>query len=271
MCADIFNSFQLRELYLIFHHLRAWPDWKFICRGALNYTNPSMNQISTHRRNWYFIERNEYFDVFCHDTLIAFDCIQLLVLLSNRTPLCIWFDLVEVIWNVANHLSAHDDIIKWKHFPRDWPFVWEIHRGPVNFPHKWPVTRSFDVFFDLRLNKRLSKLSWGWWFEMLSRPLWRHCNGLRILVKRAKCIILSKNNHLNNFCLVTQWVYILRFSSHSSVSFFYFASGEVLNFGLKVRSSLTLRMGVWASTESKDCLNVSLKAAINILFICLWY
>ena len=39
-----------------------------------------------------------------------------------------------------------------------------------------PVTRSFDVFFDLRLNKWLSKQSWGWWFEMPSCPLWRHCN-----------------------------------------------------------------------------------------------
>ena len=39
-----------------------------------------------------------------------------------------------------------------------------------------PVTRSFDVFFDLRLNKRLNKQSWGWWFETLSRPLWRQCN-----------------------------------------------------------------------------------------------
>ena len=37
-----------------------------------------------------------------------------------------------------------------------------------------PVTRSFDVCFDLRLNKRLNKHSWGWWFETLSRPLWRH-------------------------------------------------------------------------------------------------
>ena len=44
------------------------------------------------------------------------------------------------------------------------------------FPAQWPVTRSFNVFFDLRLNKRLSKQSWGWWFETLSRPLWRHCN-----------------------------------------------------------------------------------------------
>ena len=39
-----------------------------------------------------------------------------------------------------------------------------------------PVTRSFDIFFDLRLNKRLSKQRWGWWFETPSRPLWRHCN-----------------------------------------------------------------------------------------------
>ena len=44
------------------------------------------------------------------------------------------------------------------------------------FPAQRPVTRSFDVFFDLRLNKRLSKQSWGWWFEMLSNPLWRHSN-----------------------------------------------------------------------------------------------
>ena len=31
---------------------------------------------------------------------------------------------------------SHDDVIKWKHFPRYWPFVREIHRWPVNFPHK---------------------------------------------------------------------------------------------------------------------------------------
>ena len=42
---------------------------------------------------------------------------------------------------------SHDDVIKWKHFPRYWPFVREIHRS---------VTRRFDVSFDLRLNKRLS-------------------------------------------------------------------------------------------------------------------
>ena len=47
--------------------------------------------------------------------------------------------------------------------------------------HRWiprtkPVTRCFDAFFDLRLNKRLSKQSWGWWFETPSCSLWRHRN-----------------------------------------------------------------------------------------------
>ena len=45
---------------------------------------------------------------------------------------------------------------------------------PGEFPTQRPVTRSFDVYFDLRPNKRLSKQSWGWWFETQSRPLWRH-------------------------------------------------------------------------------------------------
>ena len=49
----------------------------------------------------------------------------------------------------------HDDVIKWKHFPRYWPFVLGIHRSTVKSPQR-PVTRSFDVLFDVRLNKQLS-------------------------------------------------------------------------------------------------------------------
>ena len=48
------------------------------------------------------------------------------------------------------------------------------------FPAQRPVMRRFDVFFDLRLNKRLCKQSWGWWFETPSCPLWHHCNVLNI-------------------------------------------------------------------------------------------
>ena len=43
------------------------------------------------------------------------------------------------------------------------------------FPSQRPVTRSFDVFFDLRLNKLLSKKSRRRWFETPSRSLWLHC------------------------------------------------------------------------------------------------
>ena len=42
--------------------------------------------------------------------------------------------------------------------------------SPVSgeFPTQRPATRSFDFYFGLRPNKRLSKQSWGWWFETLS-------------------------------------------------------------------------------------------------------
>ena len=49
---------------------------------------------------------------------------------------------------------------------------------PGEFPAQRPVTRSFEIFFDLRPNKRLSKQSWGWWSETPSSSLWRHRNGV---------------------------------------------------------------------------------------------
>ena len=49
------------------------------------------------------------------------------------------------------------------------------------FPAQRPVTRSFDVFFDLRLNERLSKQSWGCWFATPQRPLWHHCNDTDVM------------------------------------------------------------------------------------------
>ena len=37
---------------------------------------------------------------------------------------------------LASKYISHDDVIKWKHFPRDWPFVRGIHPSPMNSPHK---------------------------------------------------------------------------------------------------------------------------------------
>ena len=41
----------------------------------------------------------------------------------------------EILWHPPVIL-IHDDVIKWKHFPNYWPFVWGIHRSSVNSPHK---------------------------------------------------------------------------------------------------------------------------------------
>ena len=70
----------------------------------------------------------------------------------------------------------------WRHQMETFSALLAICAGnspvPGEFPTQRPVTRSFDVFFDLRPNKWLSKQSWGWWFETLSCSLWRHRNVL---------------------------------------------------------------------------------------------
>ena len=67
---------------------------------------------------------------------------------------------------------------------------------PGKFPAQRSVTQSFGVFFDLRLNKRLNKQYWGWWFETLSRPLWRHRYAF-VRVSRAEDISMSwRHNEL---------------------------------------------------------------------------
>ena len=72
------------------------------------------------------------------------------------------------------------DLTWWRHQMKTFSALLAICTGnsPVTgeFPSQRPVTRSFDVFFDLRLNKRSSKQSWGWWFDTPSRSLWRHYN-----------------------------------------------------------------------------------------------
>ena len=80
----------------------------------------------------------------------------------------------------SNFISWHLSSSWWRHQMETFSALLAICVGnsPVTgeFPAQRPVTCSFDVSFDLRLNKRLSKQSWGWWFETLSHPLWRHCD-----------------------------------------------------------------------------------------------
>ena len=68
----------------------------------------------------------------------------------------------------------------WRHQMEKFSAILAICAGNLpaidEFPSRRPVTRSFDVFYDLHLHERLSKQSWGWWFETSSRPLCRHSN-----------------------------------------------------------------------------------------------
>ena len=77
-------------------------------------------------------------------------------------------------------LSGHNPW--WRHQMETFSPLLAICAGnsPVTgeFPAQRPVTRRFDVFFELRLNGRLSKQWRGWWFETQLRSLWRHCNAL---------------------------------------------------------------------------------------------
>ena len=84
----------------------------------------------------------------------------------------------------------------WRHQMETFSALLPISSGnspvPGEFPAQRPVTRSFDVFFDLHPNKRLSKQLWGW-FETSSRLLWRHCNivlGFLLPGCSMYCIIL---------------------------------------------------------------------------------
>ena len=96
--------------------------------------------------------------------------------------------------------------------------------SPVSgeFPAQRPVTRSFDIFFDLLLNKRLNKQSWGWWFETISCPLWRHCTvtltlaiWLERLLKPA-CLWRYLNGYAK-MCWQRQWQWQSEIFAHGQL------------------------------------------------------
>ena len=98
-------------------------------------------------------------------------------LIATGTRICLTQWRYLVLKDVAKstctnyNIKIHDDVIKWKHFPRYWPFVWGIHLS-ITF------TKASDaeLWCFWCLNKRLNKQSRHRWFETPSHALWRHCN-----------------------------------------------------------------------------------------------
>ena len=58
---------------------------------------------------------------------------------------------LRLVTTVTSCVESHhyDDVIKWRHFPRYWPFVRGIHRSPVNSPHKgqWRGALMFSLIW----------------------------------------------------------------------------------------------------------------------------
>ena len=73
----------------------------------------------------------------------------------NRIIKCICYEwmrksmllLQQRVSSLLNWWHIHYDVIKWKHYPRYWPFVRGIHRSPVNSPHKgqWRGALMFSL------------------------------------------------------------------------------------------------------------------------------
>ena len=76
---------------------------------------------------------------------------------------------------VSHWLGVSIESASWRHQMETFSALLSLCAGnsPATgeFPSQRPVTRSFDIFFGLRLNKRLSKKSWGWWSQTPSRHL----------------------------------------------------------------------------------------------------
>ena len=84
--------------------------------------------------------------------------------------------------NKARWSMNHDDVIKWKHFLRHWPFVRGIHRPPVNSPHKgqWRGTLMFSLIY-----------AWinGWVNNCEAGDLIRHVGHYDVILM-TMCIIM---------------------------------------------------------------------------------
>ena len=98
-----------------------------------------------------------------------------LVVMSLQLPNMIY----HTAWTPC-HIIRKVQITWWRHQMETFSALLALCAGnspvPGEFPTQRPVTRSFDVFFDMRPNKQLSKQPWGWWFERPWWSLWRHRN-----------------------------------------------------------------------------------------------
>ena len=133
-------------------------------------------------------------------------------------------------------MTSHDDVIKWKHFPRYCPFVRGIHRSPVVFPHKgrWHGVLMFSLMF-----------AWtkSWANDRDAGDLRRHCAhydatvmtwfvwhlGLLVLPGRQYPIEYARHRHIHHWftrgtisttCDISLWRKNIRMQMHIYLHYF---------------------------------------------------
>ena len=112
---------------------------------------------------------------------------------------------------ISCHSYGHDDVIKWKHFPRYWPFVRGIHRSLVNFPHKgqWRGALMFSLIY-ARINAWINDREIG------DLRRYRAHYGVTVMLNQA-CVALGWDNFYSDSD-VTDWLtYSRTYCLHCSV------------------------------------------------------
>ena len=149
----------------------------------------------------------------------------------------------------CNYLSLHEITPSgpktwWRHQMETFSALLAICVGNSlvtgEFPTQWPVTWSFDVFLDLCLNKRLSKQSGGWWFEMPSCSLWRHCNVLTYWTHAGHNKVGDILQALSNAFTSIYFFFVFQYKFRS-----------LLLWVLKIISHHWFRWGLWHWTGDK--------------------
>ena len=133
-------------------HLRSYMHRLGLCSSLINSGTETLVVILLH---WLYMDLYSQKNKMSHRKFLR----SLETARSDvKVIVCLWLDNLKPI-SLAFEISRdlllrrlvvwHNDVIKWKHFPRYWPFVRGIHRSPVNSPHKgqWHWALCFSLIY----------------------------------------------------------------------------------------------------------------------------
>ena len=151
------------RLMILHYRVRLCPNWMLCYATTYSTKTETPYQCTVWHFNSRYLLQNLCSIWRCWQFVFTIYDLQQIVLFCNIIFLLMADVLYHLTWTW------------WRHQMETFSALLAICAGnspvPGEFPTQRPVTRRFGVYFDLRPNKRLSKQSWGWWFETLSCSL----------------------------------------------------------------------------------------------------